>query len=240
MAFVTSLTDVQLPELSDQLAPPKVNMNGISIWVLGPVTVSTILGSQEVLTQAELMRAANIARLDKRKEFIASRRALRWFLAHVEGDDPSHVEFNQVSGALQPLGHYRDLHCSLTHRHGRIALAISAKGPTGIDLEHVIPQRVSSLSSELLHKFTIQMMQVNPAQLFAAWCELEALSKMKQVSLPELIPQWRQLCQTGLPAVVPKERYINDVRLSHWEPYPLWRLVLASNHLVFIDIRVDD
>ncbi|MCW5283859.1 hypothetical protein D5043_06075 [Verminephrobacter eiseniae] len=84
------------------------------------------------------------------------------------------------------------------------------------------------------------MIQIKPVQLFAAWCELEALSKMQQVDLPVLLPQWWQLCQTaGLPTVMPKERYITDIRLSHWEPFPSWRLVLASEDSVFINIRVD-
>ncbi|WP_265302632.1 4'-phosphopantetheinyl transferase family protein [Verminephrobacter eiseniae] len=192
------------------------------------------------MSLAELVRAANIARADKRSEFIAARRALRWFLAQQKGDEPSHVEFNHVSGPLQPVGHYRDLTCSLAHRHGRIALAISATGPIGIDMEHVIPHRAGSLSSDLLHGLPVDMIQIKPVQLFAAWCELEALSKMQQVDLPVLLPQWRQLCQVaGLPTVMPKERYITDIRLSHWKPFPSWRLVLASKDLVFINIRVD-
>jgi len=228
------------PDLLDHLLPPRLHSNGIAVWVLGPAAVATVLSSQESLSLAELVRAANIARADKRSEFIAARRALRWFLAQQKGDEPSHVEFNHVSGPLQPVGHYRDLTCSLAHRHGRIALAISATGPIGIDMEHVIPHRAGSLSSDLLHGLPVDMIQIKPVQLFAAWCELEALSKMQQVDLPVLLPQWRQLCQAaGLPTVMPKERYITDIRLSHWEPFPSWRLVLASKDLVFINIRVD-
>lgn len=108
------------PDLLDHLLPPRLHSNGIAVWVLGPAAVATVLSSQESLSLAELVRAANIARADKRSEFIAARRALRWFLAQQKGDEPSHVEFNHVSGPLQPVGHYRDLTCSLAHRHGRI------------------------------------------------------------------------------------------------------------------------
>ena len=229
------------PDLLDSLLPPRLHSNGIAVWVLGPKAVATVLCSQESLSSAELVRAAKIARTDKRSEFIAAQRALRLFLAQQSGDEPSHIEFNQVSGPLQPVGHYRDLTCSLAHRHGRIALAICATGPIGIDMEQVMAHRADSLSSDLLHGLPVGMVQTKPVQLFAAWCELEALSKMQKVDLPVLLPQWRKLCQAaGLPTVMPKVRHIMDIRLSHWEPYPSWRLVLASKDLISINIKVDD
>ena len=210
------------------------------MWVLGPAAVATVLRGHESLSPTELVRAANIAQANKRHEFIAGRRALRWLLAQQRGDESSHIEFDRVTGPLQPVGRYRDLTCSVAHRHGRIALAISAAGSIGIDMEHVLARLAGALCSNLLHGVPIDVAQIEPVQLFAAWCELEALSKLQQANLSALLPQWRQLCQAaGLPAVMPAERYITGLRFSHWDPYPAWRLVLASNDPVSINIRVD-
>ena len=106
------------PDLLNHLLPPRLHPNEITVWVLGPVAVATVLSSHESLSSGELVRATNIARADKRREFIAGRRALRWFLAQQRGDEPSCIQFDRVSGLLQPIGRYRDLTCSLAHRHG--------------------------------------------------------------------------------------------------------------------------
>lgn len=212
----------------------------IAVWVLGPKAVTAVLARSKSLSPAELVRATTIARPDKRQEFIAGRCALRWLLAGYLEVESSRIEFDRVAGPLQVCGQqYSGIACSISHRHGRIAIAISTSDPIGIDLEQMLPPGILSLSSEILHGTPANLSTIKPAQALAAWCELEALTKLRRMNLFEVIPEWRQICNViGFPSISPVERNYAGLRFSHWEPFSVWRLVLASNNLAVVNIRI--
>ncbi|MFZ6863871.1 4'-phosphopantetheinyl transferase family protein [Undibacterium sp. Ji67W] len=220
------------------LKPPSVGADGIAVWVLGLKSTAALDVGLSVLSVAESDRAKAIARESKRQEFIAARVALRLLIARYIGIDPKTIEFDRTTGPLNVSGY--PIKCSVAHRHGRVAVAISPHYHFGIDLEK-FRHRENELSGfEIL--FDRQYVpNVESGTFLAAWCELEALTKLRGTHLPKALTEWRQILNAiGLPGILPADRIHNEVRFSHWEPFPMWRLVLASCKAATINIQIDE
>ena len=123
------------------------------------------------LAPAEQERAARLAGPGARDASVAAHGIKRLLLARLCGVAPGALAFGVAAGGKPYLADRPGLHFSLAHTRGRIALAVSADHPVGVDVEGTRPV-APILARHILHPGD------DPAPgLLAHWVAKEAATK---------------------------------------------------------------
>lgn len=196
--------------------------------LLSCLNVEEILDRADVgwLSKAERSRAAAFFLESKRREFLAGRLLLRRLVA-VQHRVGCCMITCAPHGGPTLGGCASDLHCSIAHRKGKVAVALSRAGAVGVDVEKVLPGRAQALASRLSSAGVTQDMGAE--RLYAGWCECEALAKLRGEPLPSLLVTWPVLVRRyGLPPSGPSTRHHSAACIHHVELEPGWRLALST------------
>jgi 4'-phosphopantetheinyl transferase len=92
--------------------------------------------------EADLARAASITKPQRRQQFIAGRWLLRQMLAEALGGRAENIVIDAVAGAPPRVLSRPDLHLSVSHSGGWVAVAVADR-PVGIDIEGLGARRDS-------------------------------------------------------------------------------------------------
>jgi 4'-phosphopantetheinyl transferase len=129
-------------DASGVASKPKVTTPGCRVWWLDPTEAPA--WCDELLSESERTRAASFHHTAARQRFVAATALLKVTVAQTIGGDPFDVNVRRRCPDCQRL-HGRpeidgtDMHVSISHSGDRVAVAICAAGPVGVDVEQVNP-----------------------------------------------------------------------------------------------------
>ncbi len=157
---------------------------GLTVAYARPCDILHRLGTNS-LDQTEHSRAALMSNKARHEHFIAGRALLRHCLSAAAADTVQPAEWQFVNGAHgkpSVKSSLPQLHFSISHADGLIAVAISPVGQLGIDLELVTDARDNSPTvDQLTHREQAWLHQHGEADRWSAflklWTAKEAVSK---------------------------------------------------------------
>lgn len=92
-------------------------------------------GDVDVLSPDELARFRRMRSVGKKREYLAGRSAMRRVLAGLVDVDARDVAIENGPHGKPEVGGQGDLHFNLSHSGDRALLAVSRRGPIGVDIE---------------------------------------------------------------------------------------------------------
>lgn len=106
------------------------------MWSLD-VPAGEAISLTTLLSQDERMRARRFVKPESAHHFIAARAGLRMILGETLGLHPGDVVLELSAHGKPRLAGHGDVHFNLSHSGGNAVLALSRRGPVGIDVERV-------------------------------------------------------------------------------------------------------
>ncbi|MDQ8021458.1 MAG: 4'-phosphopantetheinyl transferase superfamily protein [Moraxellaceae bacterium] len=195
-----------------------------------------------LLDADERQHAERLRRPADRCLYIAAHGLLRQLLGHFSGEPPASLRFSRCANGkprpVQTQQPYREpaLHFNLSHSHRGVAVALSAAGEVGVDIERIQPGLdIDSLAPLTLHRDEQrQLGMLDPTArstaFFRAWTCKEAWLKAQGVGLSG------SLTSLSVVAVAPgisdnanasRTTILRDAAGNHW-PIATHRIVLAG------------
>lgn len=116
--------------------------NDVHLWLCRVDALTDPAFLNEVnawLSLEEAHRYRRLVQPERRRRFLAARALTRWALARYPGvPHPAQIEFEyNAFGKPVLAGRQAPLQFNLSHSCGLLALAITRKGPIGVDVEHL-------------------------------------------------------------------------------------------------------
>ena len=158
----------------------------VAVFDLAP-WVGLLGGIDVVIGEAAAQRAARQRIAANRDALLASYALQRLWIAHTLGRAPADVEILRDDKGRPHLADAR-LHTSLSHADGRVALALTATGPVGVDLEPAARAHdMHELEERVTHPGERPGLPAGPAAraraLLEIWVRKEALLKAAGIGL---------------------------------------------------------
>ena len=141
-------------------------------------------------------RAARFRFSEDRERFVLSRGLLRKCLGHYLHQTPETIELAYTDRGRPILPHDETIQFSISHAHDLVAIALTADGRVGIDLECVQPHSdLLELAKRIFSEEDLQIFQAllpGPealAAFFRAWTRKEAYLKARGEGIAEGLRQ---------------------------------------------------
>ncbi len=114
------------------------------------------------LPRGEEIPPARMSSEKRRQEFRAGRRLVHFLLSLYLGPKRA-SEIKIISSPRgKPYLSSPELHFSLSHSRGRVALALSSLGPVGLDIEKIRPVRIEQLAQRVFTPGELRAMEALP------------------------------------------------------------------------------
>jgi len=110
------------------------------VLVIG-IALDLYEGDPGVLSDAELTRFRRMRSAGKRREYLAGRSAMRRVLGPLIDVEPRDVPIEDGAHGKPEVGGHDGVHVNLSHSGDRALLAVSRRGPIGVDIEAARPGR---------------------------------------------------------------------------------------------------
>ncbi len=156
----------------------------VDLWTIALDAAPASGLDEEILSSAELARAARLRAGRARDDFVTTRAALRRILAGYLGLPPASVPLALREGGKPVLApHVRDLRFSVSHTRGLALCAVALGQEVGVDVEWrdpATPWQAIAAAHFSAHELAGLMALVQPDQrpaFFAAWTRKEAQLK---------------------------------------------------------------
>lgn len=202
----------------------KVLLVGIALWRDALPAATWLLDAEE---------SARVARKrfahDRERLTLAYAMHRLWLSASLQCDPAKVPLTRDARGAPQVAG--TSLHTSLSHGDDAIAIALSAVGPIGVDVEPVgRAQGMAELAERIAHPRELQALAsldgpARDAALLRLWVRKEALLKAVGVGLAWEMPGFE--ASTGMPV-----KFLQDVNISLYvndiDEFDDWNIAVAA------------
>jgi 4'-phosphopantetheinyl transferase len=168
--------------------------NSIKVWILRP-DARIFAEAFAILDEGERKRGDQLIRSEDRETYVTTHAALRLLLSEALGLPPREIKFSQSASGkpgLSSLHAHSDIDMSISHSAGLAAVALSRRGPVGIDIErkrHVVDClhiAASAFGAEVTRRLASSDGPRRQEIFLRLWTAAEAYAKATGIGLAEI------------------------------------------------------